>query len=359
MLTIVILNITVVLLAFFAQFKNSRWLLGLAFIMLSVVLGIRYGLGNDYFGYYDTFKTSFGPISNYNKEIGWFLINKFFHPIGFMGMVFVLTCFEHFLLYKIVKRHIPPRWYWFALFIYVFYYNYMLIGCTMMRQFLAMLIGLYAMESVGEKKWIRYILLSLFAFFIHKSSAALLLVIIVPELLKIVGKKFFFIGLAIVLVGVVSKAELIYEYVVNYLLINSDVNAFQEYFTSKNFEGVEGIGIRQSVIIILFFLLLFRNFDFISEKEKPYCLSVMISFFIIPFTFFLSIIVRLTWYFSIAEIVCYPLVVDKEKNFLLKHIAVMVYIVFTLWSFLGFFTGETYGDYFIEFKTIFSAPNFI
>ena len=184
MLVVTTLNIVVVLMAYLARDEKHRYLLAWAFAILIMVLGIRYGYGNDFFNYEYFFNHGSYYKESEDPDPGWLLLNRLFKPFGFSTFVFFLTAIEHLMLYDLIRRYVSPNYYWLALFIYLFNPYFMLIGLSMMRQFLVQVLGFYAMELIYKRKWLQFLLIVIFSVSIHKVGLLLIPLAIIPFMSK-------------------------------------------------------------------------------------------------------------------------------------------------------------------------------
>ena len=171
--------------SYLARFEKHRYLLAWAFILLISVLGIRYGYGNDFFNYEYFFEHGSYTAESEDPDPGWLLLNRLFKPFGFSTFVFFLTAIEHLMLYDLIRRYVSPNYYWFALFIYLFNPFFMLIGLSMMRQFLVQILGIYAMEYIYKRKFIHFAVLILVCVSIHKVGLLLIPFALFPLTSKI------------------------------------------------------------------------------------------------------------------------------------------------------------------------------
>ncbi|HHX67992.1 MAG TPA: hypothetical protein GX708_08095, partial [Gallicola sp.] len=111
----IIISLIAILFAWIARFQKTKYGgLEAAFILLTIFMSIRYNFGNDYPGYLNRF-LSIGAFSNIDltlesTEIGWAVLNLLFQPIGFFGMVIVLTVFEYAVIYRLIKKYVPKEW---------------------------------------------------------------------------------------------------------------------------------------------------------------------------------------------------------------------------------------------------------
>lgn len=360
MIPITLLNILVVFFAFMAQDKRFRPMLKLAFIVLAIVLGIRYGYGNDYFGYYEIYTNSFFKWDE-RQEYGWYILNNIAHPIGFMGLVFVLSCFEHYILYDIISRYIPPKWYWLAVFLYVFSPMYMLVGCSMMRQFLATLLGFYAVEFAAKRKWLYFFSLIAISVLIHK-IAILLMPIGLLSLMKFDFSNTW-IWLSIVLF------ILLYILYTNIDRILGDLAAVMldagseyasNYLDEKTLEESDnGVGVKMILHYMIYIVLLFRNVGFLRKTESIFSMEVVLGCLILPFYAVMPMAIRTSWIYTTAEVLSIPMLLQNEHLSYIKYGALVLLIVITLHDYMLFWNSAVYGEYFREFKTIFTALQLI
>ena len=140
---------------FFAAMPRKQFKYGLevAWLILFVFLAIRYDFGNDYMAYYDDFEmlnsyAKFGIDSDAHNEPGWQILCHLFNPLGFFAMVAFLTAIECYILYRFIKEYVPERYYWFAIFLYVFTPSIMLVGASMMRNMLAITLVIVSIKYI-------------------------------------------------------------------------------------------------------------------------------------------------------------------------------------------------------------------
>src|SRR5690606_31529927 len=137
------------------RFQKSKYGgLEVAFILLTIFMSIRFNFGNDYSSYLDLF-IEIGRYKNLDfvqTEIGWTFLNWIFQPIGFFGMIIVLTSFQYAIIYRLIKNYVPKDWYWFSVLIFTLNTGYMLVFGSMMRQFLAICIFVLAVDFIIKRR---------------------------------------------------------------------------------------------------------------------------------------------------------------------------------------------------------------
>lgn len=356
----IIISLIAILFAFLARYKKFSFGLEIAFIFLTIFVAIRYNWGNDYIGYLEGF-LYIGNFGNFDLEIlrtepGWNFLNFIFQPIGFFGMTIVLTIFEYFVIYKLIKNYVPKEWYWFAVLIFTVSPAYLLVCASMMRQFLAMCIFIIAFEFIFKKRWIISILLILLASLFH-TSALILLPFAFFGFLKItLTNTKVFIWFTIYIVLYFLAAELFKDYFFKILDLEQFQN-YQIYLNDKKPSLGSGLGLIFNFILYFVFLL---HQKFQSEKMKFIFILFAFSVFFYLFADIAPLTVRLGYYFSIFSIVCYPLLFKTIKNNIIKYSLLSVYIIITLKTFIDFFdpSGIWYKAFY-SYQTIFSASNWM
>ena len=340
--------------SYLARFEKHRYLLAWAFILLISVLGIRYGYGNDFYNYKYIFDNPLDEEAQ-NVEPGWFLLNKLFRPFGFSTFVFFLTVIEQLMLYDIIRRYVPPQYFWFAVFLYVFNPNYMLMGLSMMRQFLVMLIGLYALEQATKRNFLRFLLLVAVGFTIHKVAVLLLPLYFLPIISTWIATKWWIS--VVVLVGfylVIQNMSGIIEQL-SMLIMESGTKYASSYLNNSVLQDDNKLGLKYIIHYVVYFIVLIRNLKYLNSQHQIFAVDVLLGLFIIPFTVIFPMALRTSWMYTVAEIISFPLLIKQERIPIIKYGMLMIMIAITLlFEYRGLFNSEIYADHFRTFQTIFS-----
>lgn len=350
MIVITVLNIIVVFMSYLARFEKHRYLLAWAFAILIMVLGIRYGYGNDFFSYKYMFDHGYPEAGDAEDiEPGWFLLNKLFKPFGFSTFVFFLTAIEHLMLYNLIRRHVPANYYWFAVFIYVFYSSYMLVGLSMMRQFLVQIIGLYVMEYAIRRKIIPFILLIIIAFTIHKVALLLLPLYLLPYLKTI--RWWMLMIILLVLFFVLNRMEFLIDQLI--MLIQGANMKYADSYLSDDILGGSHTWEKKVLLpFVIYFIFFVRNMKFLNKAEMSFSWMVVLGLFIVPFQHMFPMAFRAVWIYSFAEILMLPLLISKERIPLLRYSLLFLYMASIILQYISFFRSETFGQHYRYFKTI-------
>lgn len=357
MLATIIISLLAILFAWLARFQKSKYGgLEVAFILLTVFMSIRYNFGNDYPGYLEDF-LRVGNYSNLDfsfehSELGWLILLKVFQPIGFFGMIIVLTVFEYVVIYRLIKKHVPKDWYWLSVFIFTLNTGYMLVFGSMMRQFLAMCIFLVAVEFIIKKRLLISILLVILASLFHTSALVMLPFCFFGYLDISLSNRTALIWFSSYILLYFFAAELLGEYFFKFL----ELEQFQRYETyiGGNKTALSS-GLGAVFLFILYAVLLFHQR---CQTKSMKIIFILFSFNVI-FSMFADIaplVGRLGYYLSVLSIVCYPLMFKAIKNKIWRYALLAGYIIITLKGFNDFFdpSGIWY-DSFYTYQTIFSA----
>ena len=180
MFTVAILNIFVVFFAYQARHKRTEFFLKVSFGLIFLFLALRYNYGNDYSAYLKGFLevNRVETIDYFDKywhfDPGWIFLCRIFGPFGFFAMMAVLALFNCFVYYRFIRKYVPPAYYWFAVFFYVFNPYFMLVHSSAMRQSLAISLFIFSIDYIYKKDALRYFLCIGLAALFHTSALVLL-----------------------------------------------------------------------------------------------------------------------------------------------------------------------------------------
>lgn len=355
MSTVLFLNIFAVLAAYLARYSEFKFGLKISFFLIFIFLAIRYDFGNDYMSYYKGFISlnSYSSVNYFDPSIpfeaGWIFLCRLFQPLGFFSLVIVLAFFNCIVYYLFIKRYVPVQYYWIAVFFYVFTPGFMLIHASAMRQSVAIALFLISVRYIYKKDLARYLVCIGIAYLFHRSAIflapAYLLGLFNWKINKAWGIVLFAIFLSLFTIGnllLPSIREITSDYFQKYegyLGAGSDVNS--------------GIGII-FMSIVLVFILFYSRFQ---QRERDILFKLTIfSFMFIPLGLLILMISRIGMYFAPATIVAYPVVMANIKDPTIKRSFTILLVVFTLYTFVLFFSTGVFKAGFENYQTIFSAP---
>lgn len=356
MISALITAIIAIFLAFLSrnEKKHSYFLL-LSFAVLTAFLSLGYYWGNDVakyeerFEYYSNSGIALFDFSQYGflslKELGFVFINLLCKPIGFWGMRAVLFVIENAILCYFIIKHVDRKWYWLAVFVYVFNPNFWVLSSSMMRQWLAICIVVLAVDFLLRNRKVAFVLLVLLASTVHITA----LICLVFLTLSLIQKNATKNSISIFLVF------LFFYYVFSPFFIDSlagfltEEDFYMGYTSQKGSVGITGIG-----RMVIYIGLLYTA---IKSKSQDRLLNwiVLLYGFMLPLLSFGELSSRLGFYFIIFTIAIYPSFLNNPNvKAVPKTIVVGLVCAYLLYLFNWFFHSPTYNSSFWNYNTIFS-----
>jgi hypothetical protein len=354
MIVTIILGLFSILFAYLSKHKNTQWGLKVSFALIFLFLALRYNFGNDYEGYLEGF-IRIGQYDqvNFNDfallyEPGWVLLNWLFKPIGFFAMTAVLALASCVVYYRFVARYVPVKYYWLAIFMYVFYPDFMLVHSSAMRQSIAIMLFVLSLDYLYKREALRYFLCIGLAALFHFTAIILapiyLLTYLNHKITKIYGVIFVSIFIFLFLAG-----ESLTPY---FKLI---ISSFSEKYEFYQDAGIVNSGFGFLYYLALFILILY--FERLQNREVALVFKIAIfSFLFMPLTLIIEMISRLGMYFAPATIIAYPNIFKSIKKPICKTAFIAILISVTIYQFYQFFHSDTYKEFFGIYQTILSAP---
>jgi hypothetical protein len=346
--------------------KSVRWgvyklLSSVAFILLVFQIGLRWQTGTDWDSYLDHFTsiTSFSSTSpmETNMELGYNLLVWIVKLISNNYSIFLLI--HAFIFYSFLFSSFKEYSPFFFISILVFYANTIgVLGSN--RQLLALVICIYSLRFVLDKKPYKFFILVFVAFNIHASA-------LLFALYYFVNREFRLRYVVIALIGC--------------LIIGSTSLPFDIFFKAGSLVGGEAAGkvllylndaekellnyqpsttglIKRIILMILFYY----NRPVLGKKLPYYNLllngySLGIAFYFLFSTSLLVMISRGSLYFTAVE----PLLIASQFLMLNRKVNQYIALVFVLvLAFLMFFQSMVaYSDLFIPYKGIFINTDYI
>jgi len=357
MQTVIILNIIVVILAYFARYKNTRFLFEVSFIIVFLFTALRFNFGTDYPNYNQIFKVvsqSYNITSidfdNLLLEPAWAILNYIFEPIGFFGFIIVLSAFLCHTYYSLIKKHIDPKYYWLGIFIYVFTSDIMWIQFSAIRQALSVAIFIHSINFLYKKNNpIIFILLNLLGGLFH-SSAFFMLPFVFFSFKKIKESKI--IGIAILTVFL-SFMFLGKTYLSQFIEISSLFTG-DRYLSRFEVEATSKISLIGSIAwgILLVIVLYYSRLQQKNKKIFFYTASLYNMVYVLAPLFYLAD--RIGYYFAAFSVIVYPIIIQNEKRLLIRNGLVFIFLFFIIYRLNLFLKLIWVINGYSEYHTIFS-----
>lgn len=321
----------------------------LSMLLIGIFYGIRYDYGNDYWNYYTTFVMCSNSLEAESSEIGWSMINYICQPIGYFGMVFILNIIETVAIYYQIKRYVSRKYWWLAILIYTCTFNFMLLGCSMMRQYLAMIILTFTIPSIVNRHLFKFILITAIATTIHQTSIIFLpvyfLSLWIPNLHQY---KYIIISVCIFLC--LMAFSMVYVEYFELAAMIFDDDKFMRYIYLGN-KGSYTYTIAFDIAWMILLMWIYPQ----SKTSRVICVISLLSYFLLPFSFVVTILLRLMLFFSIYFIFSIPNMIEGLHNRYLRIGVLSLYCILLFKRTISSMTSDTYSVFYQDFKTIFES----
>jgi hypothetical protein len=322
-----------------------NWIITFFFI---VFVGIRYGVGNDYFVYYDNFKGIRNGTDTSADELLYLVLNKMF-PFEFG--IFFFSFFSFFFLKKTIDYFSPKH----SVLSYFIFYSFFLIlfEIHIIRQGLAISLVLYSYKYLFNKKYVVFILFVLVASAFHKSALIVLPCALILNFIQTTILQFILVIFSLIVFFFQGELILIYY---NFA---SQIPILNAYLLVYRMEETTSYGFSSGMLLdVIIFIILLINSKTFNEKElflfRIFVLSIVL-------TFILSLdpaALRLTYYFRTVVIFLIPLFF-KFKS--IKWLS-LVLIILVCYQYLNttFSSISEFGrgDRNLKYYTIFNKSNY-
>lgn len=344
------------------------WKYGLlcGFVITTTLLAIHYDFGNDYWSYYDWFEESLSmPLPNtisefleMSRDPGWDILNLFFGGVfgddGFFIMVAVLSVIEGLCYYRFIKNCISPRWYWFAMALYVFNNHLFILSFSMMRQSFVMAVLLFCYLWIQERRIILPAIVILLLSTIH-NSVLLCLPFVFFSYIPIKNQRVWSIWLVCLWLLFLVFSSILEPILLQFAKLTEMFARYAEVYSET---GDMTFGFGYFLRVLPFFALLYALFFCqIEEDDLPLVLIWSLSIIFIPFGTIIPIFGRLLFYFELLGLVVFPKIIVCFRNIIIRMILVLSILIFPIQQLRNAFydPASVYYDAFLHFSTIFEV----
>jgi transmembrane protein EpsG len=353
MITTIFIGVIAILFGYLTRYNQFRWGLKASFILIFIFLALRYNFGNDYNNYWDFFRNikytsilSFYEINNSRLEIGWIVLNKLFAPFGYFLMIAFIAAINCIIYYRFINKYVPTKYFGFAVFIYVFNPNMMLVQVSAIRQSIAIMLFVFAFDFIMRRKLLYYMLVIFLASFFHTSALILLPVYFLVKLRWKVGFESIISAVLLFLTII-----LVSNYIAKQIVLFTEAY-FNQY---SNYLDQSQVSFGFMIIFSIFLLIIFlRYINFNDINNHALFIIAIIYLFLIPVTAIFPMIGRLNYYFQMSTIAVFPLILHNSRNKTFKLLFITIVVAETLLMVFIFFNSPTYFKYYETYQTIFS-----
>jgi transmembrane protein EpsG len=165
----------------YSTFKNNLKIQHFfAIFLISFVVGFRYEVGNDWFGYVTDFELvsyEFSSFFSQSYELGFYFIMKLAQYLGgyYQIMFFISAFISWYFIFKSVPKFLLPL----SLF-FIFADEYFFWSMNGVRQFISMSIWLFAIRFIVSRNFLKYLFFIVFGSLFHYSILLLIPIYFLP-----------------------------------------------------------------------------------------------------------------------------------------------------------------------------------
>ncbi len=344
MIAILILGFLSISCAYLAKNQKFHVAFLFSFIFIAVFLAIRYDFGNDYMAYLKMHKEiQQDTILGSYYEIGWVVLNKI--VTNFFFLIISLSVLNCLIYFRFINIYVPSEYWWLAVFIYVFNTNFMLIQSSTMRQTVAILIFIYSIRYIINRRFLPFIACCCLAFSFH-SSALILFPVYWCTYIKL---EHVFIKIFIVFLFV-------FIYIAGKYLISFAHEAIMLVFTGRydhfldevSQGGFFNISVYTSLLILI--LIMDKKASYITKIFNKLSILALFSF---PIATMVPMAARIGYYFFPATLITYTFI---AKNFssIQRSIFILLLISIIIVRFISVVFSDIWREHFINYKTIYN-----
>lgn len=301
------------------------------FVLLTIISGIRYGVGTDFFNYNEYYELISSGY-NINVEPGFVLISSVLSKLGFnsQAMFFALSALTMVFFYHGIKYYINSDYAYKPVLYIIFIIFPYFSSFNVVRQVLAASIILYASKYIIEKKLTKFSIWVLFAMLFHFSSIIFLGLYFIAKrdfkrttLLSVLLISFVAVKLDFIMI--------ILKFIINHLSFLDFGGYIQNYINSSyntrelSFGAVFFIHV---TILVMFILLK----DKLIKNERS---LLSFNFFYLYILFYIlsmgaPVLTRFNYYFSIymaISISKFGLMFDGRSRKIVEYVVTVLYLL--------------------------------
>ena len=349
--SLLLINALCTIVAYIGKGKYLKWSIAFLFLFLA----LRYDFGNDYMAYYNLFEMSYSQMRSSDIELGYALLNKLFHPLGFFSMQVFLAGFFCIVLYYSLKRYVAPQYYWLVVFSLISNADLIFFGASAIRQTIALTCIMVSMRFLEKKQIVLYMGTILLATSFHLS--AILFIALYPLIYVDFSKANNLIILIVVSIAITTVLKTVFY---DYLSVITEQH-FEKYFDRYGEDEKElvggTIGTIIRVIILLFFVYAMKHSSSSPSDRIRNVFMVMGFAAVIIFTMREQVMLqRYCMYFSYFFSISYSTVLERGhtsgKSIFYKCFIAMIII----WNVYMAFTFAN-GNKLFEYHTFLGISN--
>lgn len=274
------------------------------FLILLLPMGLRYGIGTDYFYTYYPYFNFIGHGTRYFDEVGFNLLNIIVYKLfgRFEMLIFITSFIFIYFMYKGILNNLNEKerpWGTLMLFLSQAYFYSM----NMVRQSLAISIIFFAFKFLKSKEYKKYYMWNLIACTLHYSAIICLLF---PLFLKIKPKK----KTKLVIISILILCQPFLSKVLLKIIMSTK---YSWYIGSRYTHGISNTVILVNIVLFILSIL----YEDKNSTSEEYMILNTINYICICLMLLLGWIPlfnRIIRYFTVFQVLLVPKIIYSETN---------------------------------------------
>ncbi len=266
--------------------RSEKPIWGLLFLYLTLIIGLRYGLGGDTLNYMGDYQWRV-PLKDWKPDLfdhyqpGYVFLCSLAKTVSEEFYVFQIVHVLLFntLLFLFISRNSESR---FFCFLCVYVINYIYFTTEILRESLAVMVFIFNYRNVEDGRWVRYYLGVLLGCMFHISSVAL---VVVPFLKWLKFDKYYVYMVFVACLSAVGL-EKIFNIIASVAMVGDKLSLYKDLGSIGMFAGLMNL-LRRTVFPIAFVLLVKYGMKEKVKFETPIAIMTLagISAFFFPLVF--------------------------------------------------------------------------
>ncbi|MBO5961819.1 MAG: EpsG family protein, partial [Alistipes sp.] len=240
------------------------------------------------------------------------------------------------------------------------------VGASMLRNELAIALFVWSIDYIRDRRLIPFVAITFLAMQFHSSAIVLFAFYLFAYIKNIESKRMVYAFIFIVYVTLLSTTSQL-GFIIEDIAMLADEEEALEFYSMDASNVYVGSGVGTIISYSIFVYIVFTTFRYSSNTRLLFYM-LLIGTFVRPFAMILPAIGRYAYYFSIFQMVCYPIIWGGpkehsalgnrlssifEKRRIVDLIMLSLIIFMTLYEYFKFFIDPTWIDKFSEYHTIF------
>ncbi|XOQ25502.1 MAG: hypothetical protein ACFWTM_04040 [Mitsuokella multacida] len=283
-----------------------------------LVAGLRYGIGSDYFSYENYFAS--GIMTK--DPLYYSVFNSLIQFFGgdFTASVFLVAAVFFLLTYARILEDSPYPW--LSVFL-LFGMTYFFASMNAMRQFLALAVLLYAIQSLEQKKTLRFFIVIAIASGIHLSS-------IIFAVLYFIHKIDLDTRLYAILTPVIFGV--IYLFKNNLMALTVYLNSYENFVGDNSANGLSiTMQFLWQIALVVTAVLVYKKYSAQGDQNK-YRIYLETQLIALWEYALISVItpneiMRIIWIFAYPTIIFTPMVIRRIPSALARIVAISIVLL--------------------------------